>query len=307
MKCTLIGCNENMSLPRLSLFVHPSLFAQRKKLSDNQTKLKIKSRETDKTTANSTAAIIITITRVRHRMQANAKLVCAACTLLCSPLRFARLSFHFFSFCLCQPFSLYFVLTLCDSIRFYWFSALGGLELYVASLSSCKSSEGCVCGAMGGERCRSMNNERQCKRLQCEYECESERQQQSAREPDSLRTSCERTTKQQIKQSIKVHKASKQEEEARATHRRDDRSERQIERAREKKRQRVENLSFFLYFVFCWRGSQKRSKAQESSIIQKTGNARTYRNRYSTHIHTSKHTYNCMYIHCMYLQQIQLI
>lgn len=76
MKCTLIGCNENMSLPRLSLSLSLSLplFAQRKKLSDNQTKLKIKSREIDETTTgNSTAAIIITITRVRHRMWAKRK------------------------------------------------------------------------------------------------------------------------------------------------------------------------------------------------------------------------------------------
>jgi len=43
---------------------------------------------------------------------------------LAAPL--SQLSF----FCLV---SLYFVLTLCDSIRFYWFSALGGWELYVAS------------------------------------------------------------------------------------------------------------------------------------------------------------------------------
>lgn len=130
MKCTLIDYNENMSLCLVCL---SSSLRSTKKIERQPNKIKNK-KPRDRRDDNSTAAIIITITRVRHRMWAKRKscmrrLYCS----LSASFRFrsephssrARLSFHFFSFCLCQPFSLYFVLTLCDSIRFYWFSALG--------------------------------------------------------------------------------------------------------------------------------------------------------------------------------------
>lgn len=119
MKCTLIGCNENMSLS-LCVRLPRSLFAIQRKIERQPNK--IKNKEMKKKRREATAAIIITITRVRHRMWAKRQNLYAPPVLFLSrsPLR----SFHFFL--VSQSFSLYFVLTLCDSIRFYWFSALGG-------------------------------------------------------------------------------------------------------------------------------------------------------------------------------------
>lgn len=67
MKCTLIGCNENMSLS-LCVCLPRSLFAIQRKIERQPNK--IKNKEMKKKRREPTAAIIITITRVRHRMWA---------------------------------------------------------------------------------------------------------------------------------------------------------------------------------------------------------------------------------------------
>lgn len=145
----------------------------------------------------------------------------------------ARLSFHFFLVLLVPAF---FALFCTYALRFNSFLLVfrfRRLELNVAS--SCKSSEGCVWG--NGERCRSMNNERQCK-------CESERQQQRLQERERQRTLCERTTKQQIKQSIKVHKARKKRQGPGHTAKRRPQAEKPVrEREKEKK---IQLLFIFL-------------------------------------------------------------
>jgi len=65
MKCTLIGCNENMSL----CFVCLSLSSYNEKIERQPNKIKNKKPRDRRDEGNSsTAAIIITITRVRHRM-----------------------------------------------------------------------------------------------------------------------------------------------------------------------------------------------------------------------------------------------
>jgi len=165
MKCTLIGCNENVTLqldpPALPLLSpHSIRRSLARNLSDSQTKLKIKSGSGGNNyNYNSGFGSRHIECEPKGKTCIDAPPVLASPSLSLSSSRARRSALSAFIFLSRLALFCTYALRFNSFLLVFRFRRLGIVRSVVRAKRCCC----CAQGGVGGWRCRSMNNERQCK------------------------------------------------------------------------------------------------------------------------------------------------